>query len=485
MGTTEDPTKNGIVVPKISPLPAPALASPSNKRDLDDPFSTSSDPPLFSSDDLPASSAENYVQHRNKRQHRRPWYEEEETVKRVGPHGGQRRPREKGPFHRNFDSGVWLGSDESVPSDGPESENALQTTPFLTQLPSIGQDGEEGEWQHSISGDSDQEQDEQRIALKKWALETMEDPGGYTGPVFPYWQPQPRDLLEFHTRQRLAANIIAGCADHGKEVVMLWSLGLGQIRTPTLRPLRYMTKHTDTFPQPSNPQFQAFIPAINLILSGNDLEEVPGEVYHLKNLHFLNLTLNNITELLPSIANLTNLRELNLGSNQLRYLPYEILTVLENSARQCEPSACIVPNPMMRPVPAAWLWEHRQKQPGKKYVASTRTAFLDVLGHSMKNFPPAPSSVNEHWLDPIEAGQDGLYPPTEDQHRIPSLLETVLRACYTAPDLSQAPFFLPPDALPHLSKLLQRAFKLKEAGGQCCTICRKLYIVPRTEWVEW
>ncbi|KAL9125434.1 MAG: hypothetical protein Q9217_005369, partial [Psora testacea] len=468
MKATQDLSQDDPALPKsLSFHPPSAARNASNKRGLDDLFNSSSDPPLFSSDDLPASSAENYLQQRSKRQHRRAWYEEEEGAKRVCLRGGGRRPRERGPFHRNFDSGVWLGSDESLPSNEPEPDESAQGTTPVTEMSSFELDEADEEQAISLSGQSELE-DVQPNLLKDKALQTIEDPGDYTGVVFPYWQPQPTDLNRFHSLQKHAAGLVALCVDQGREEVDLSDIGLQQIRTPTLRPLRYITKHTSTSTQPPDDQFQALIPNIGLYLSNNNLTDIPSEVYHLNNLHVLSLRSNNITEVLPAICNLTNLRELNLSCNQLRYLPYEILDFKDNLVGNNDrvPKFNVLPNPLMRPVPSVWPREYNEWRMLNKYVTSTRIAFFDVFGHSLRNCSPAPSSVTEHWLEPNIDAQDELYPPAEEQHIFPSLLETVLRACYNAPDLSQAPFFLPPDASPHLSKLLQRTFRLKEAGGQ-------------------
>ena len=89
----------------------------SKKRDLDDFLATSSDPPLFSSDDVP-SAAENYTQPRSKRQRKGPWWsgsQENQPSHR----------RKRGGYTRNIDSAVWMGSDateESVDSQGTPTE---------------------------------------------------------------------------------------------------------------------------------------------------------------------------------------------------------------------------------------------------------------------------------------------------------------------------------------------------------------------------
>ena len=212
---------NDPVLPTTLPFrPSPETRTASNKRDLDDLFAMSSDPPLFSSDDLPAASAENYLQPRDKSQHRRAWYEEEESAKRVCLRGSRRTPREKGPFQRNFDSGVWLGSDDSLPSEGPESESVPQCSATARPSSSLSYDDDDNEPVLQLSNDSDSGQDKM-MALRDKALQTIEDPGNYIGPVFPYWQPQPANLKRYHFLQEHAATLIATCVDQGKEEVDL------------------------------------------------------------------------------------------------------------------------------------------------------------------------------------------------------------------------------------------------------------------------
>ena len=90
----------------------------SKKRDLDDFLATSSDPPLFSSDDVP-SAAENYTQPRSKRQRKGPWWSGPQAIQ-------SSRRRKRGGFTRNIDSAVWMGSDAteegSIDSEGTPTE---------------------------------------------------------------------------------------------------------------------------------------------------------------------------------------------------------------------------------------------------------------------------------------------------------------------------------------------------------------------------
>ena len=253
-----------------------------------------------------------------------------------------------------------------------------------------------------------------------------------------------------------------------------------QIRALILRPLRYHTKIIQGLETAGF--YRSLTPALRLYLSNNLLEEMPNEVFHLENLSVLSLRSNNLTEIPPSIGQLNNLIELNLGSNNLTWLPWELLGLLHAKLQKC----MIYPNPYIRPVPSTWnLAPARKAKPRDPCpVASTRIAFLDITGTSIRQWPPAPSSLPEHWPEP-QADNEFLGPVPEERTKSPSLLEFALRACKRSPQLSQLPFLVPDDCPQHLTQLLQRTWKIREAGGQSCSVCGKEYVVPRTEWIEW
>jgi len=81
----------------------------SRKRTREDDYSTSSDPPIFSSDDLPPG-LENYSAHRIKRLHQGPWWTTP-SDRGLRPSNGRVRPKRE--FKRNIDSGVWMNSDDT------------------------------------------------------------------------------------------------------------------------------------------------------------------------------------------------------------------------------------------------------------------------------------------------------------------------------------------------------------------------------------
>ena len=256
---------------------------------------------------------------------------------------------------------------------------------------------------------------------------------------------------------------------------------LQQIRTPTLQPLRYYTKIVPKQGSETR-HYQSLTPALRLYLSNNLLEEVPGEIFHLNNLEVLSLRSNNITEILPSIGELSNLKELNLGSNQLNWLPWELLGLLHANLRKC----MLYPNPLIRPLPSVWNEASRRTSDFHEpcQVASTRIAFLDITGLSIRHWPPAPSSLPKNWPEP-KAEDEFLGPPPEERTKTPSLLEIALRACKKSAQLSQFPFLIPDDCPERLKQLIQQTWKLKEAGGKTCSVCGNEYIIPRTEWIEW
>ena len=254
------------------------------------------------------------------------------------------------------------------------------------------------------------------------------------------------------------------------------------IRTPTLRPLRHLTKHLRE--EDELQHYERLIPSLHLYLSNNRLDHVHGEVFQLENLTVLSLRSNNLKEISASIGKLGSLQELNLGSNQLNWLPWELLQLIQGLLTRWT----FFPNPFIRPVPSTWEHNKDRTIPDHKdayQIASTQVAFLDITGTAKRQWRPAPSTLTEYWPEP--AHNDEFFgPPENERTKGPSLLELALRECYKAPQLSQLPFMLPDDVdLTHLIHLLKQTFYLKEAGGRNCSICGKEYIVPRTEWVEW
>ena len=204
------------------------------KRNHEEYLASSSDAPLFSSDDLPASSLENYNEPRIKRQHKRPWYEMEEGWRAEGSRGvsvlsAMNNLRRKKPFPRTYDSGVWLGSDESTENEDTDRQDAvrkalrvMETGGSIDGVDKLWHEDEEGlDLGDSIDEDGRTLEEKLQQALADRALRLTEDPGGFEGPVFPYWQKQPDKLQGFHFVQKQAQQKVALCVEEGAEVVDL------------------------------------------------------------------------------------------------------------------------------------------------------------------------------------------------------------------------------------------------------------------------
>lgn len=211
-------------------LPSFTASTVNKKRDRNEYLASSSDAPLFSSDDLPASSAENYYGPRVKRQHRRPWYETDESWNTVTLPSSTKKPRMRGPFRRTHDSGVWLGSDASTENEDNDRQDAVRRV--LRVMESGGSiDGDEELWHEDereldlgdkVHGPCTQTLEEKlQQALVNRALQITEDPGGFEGPVFPYWQKQPGHLMGFHLVQQQAQKKVTLCVEQGGEAIDL------------------------------------------------------------------------------------------------------------------------------------------------------------------------------------------------------------------------------------------------------------------------
>ena len=499
--------------PSLPLLPRHTMARSNHLHpmSLDEAFATSSDPPLFSSDDLPASSAENYAQPHQKAQHKRTWYDGDLD------HGAKRlclrkmhdegRSRSKGPLERSFDSGVFMNSDEAEEEGDFDASASLTKSPTLMNKWSTFREYRE---KHGSSSDPSADLERETYTwsqLGELASKYVEDPGNFEGPVWPFWQPQPENLGRYHALQRQATAKVGAAFDKNDNSVDLSDGGYEDIRAPTLRLLRYMTN-----PTVLKDGFGNLEPNLSLFLSNNALTEVPSEIYNLPGTRVLSLRCNKIQEILPGVGNLKKLEELNLGSNQLEWLPWEILSMLPTTDHKFS----FFPNPFLKAMPQYNLGILGQKasqsgpsparrrsnnplrripsipiedpsEPCKpRYMASTRPAFLDICGRPVVGHTPSPTSQSSFWISSdISEPSSSSRPPPEQQKRTPSLLELSLRACSHSSNLSQAPFLLPRDASPHLIDLVKRTFKLRESGGQKCTVCSKPFIVPRTEWVEW
>ncbi|KAL8853072.1 MAG: hypothetical protein Q9221_002102 [Calogaya cf. arnoldii] len=413
------------------------LRADTRKRSLEDEsIGNSSDTPLFSSDDHPAS-AENYLEPHSKRQRRGPWWgSRSETQELI------LRNKSKREFRRNFDSGVWMESDADLEDDigGLAVNDHSRTKP----LPAI-------------------------------VGNTLEDPENCDGPVFPDWHVQPVDIKAFWRTQRAAIKEISRCVDHNIEIVDLSHMGLFKLQESTLEPLKFLVAERSTSqPDAESQTFETLIPNLQLYLANNLLFQMPGQLFNLLNLTVLSLRQNNLIEIPSAIGDLVNLRELNVSNNRLRWLPHEVLQLLSKNLKVYR----FHPNPFIKPLLGHSLSTRCSTKP------STKPAFFRIDGILERDSSPSPTTAHAYF--PKRNGPSPISQGYFDQsHNIPSLFETSLRACSKSPELGQLPYLIPPDGPDALGSCLKRAWKLKQEGGQQCSVCKSVYIVPRTEWIEW
>src|SRR5205809_3158139 len=112
MPTDEECYESTSSEPTLPPLRRSVMsfAPRSRKRHLEIDPADSSDPPMFSSDDILCSSTEDYQNGRRKRQYKGTWWGEEAR----GSADEDLVARPKREFKRDLDSGVWMGSDGSI-----------------------------------------------------------------------------------------------------------------------------------------------------------------------------------------------------------------------------------------------------------------------------------------------------------------------------------------------------------------------------------
>lgn len=290
---------------------------------------------------------------------------------------------------------------------------------------------------------------------------------------------------------------------------------LGSVSSTSLRPLRYLTKiggHLNQFGKesrldvPEEPidnrltPYVSLVPRISLFLEKNRLQFLPGALYSIRNLSVLSVRDNQLVSLLPSISHLEYLVELNLSNNCLLWLPYELkkLAITPNQLKTAGNPLVLanIDHPGCQPLDyeikveniranfqdGMWLRRITAVTPLDKFgSARGATGRTSMFHASIRSNPPM---VDHEWLKAYVPCEEPL-PVLEHRTKVPSLMETVLRAASKQPSLYTLVADLPEDLPPTLGMLLRHTLRVKEAEGQKCSVCAKMYFVPRTEWIEW
>lgn len=406
-------------------------------------FNNSSDPAIFSSDDDPA--LDNYVEGRRKKRYVGSWFQQHPTSS-DSTFSEIHVPKQRRPWTRQADSGVFLGS------DGNESDDMLE--PVL-------------------------EEPKPRLPQLDLAVRRVS------------------------RAEQVARDKVRACLEAGEETIDFWSMGLEDVSNDTISPLSQfacipiVTKDV---------AFEQKDPELKIYMAQNRLARVPGAIFDLTYLTILSLRHNKLTELPPAIAKLRHLKELNVSQNRLKHLPVELLDLFASDSKL--DTLVVHPNPFWQPdqnleqtedQPDNMLFSYTESEPlsaphlVSRALGRTPLQLSDTTGRIFSSFK-FPTDHRKLIL-PVDDGEPEFSPSssvssmTESQRlegasHVPSLLETALRACYSSTQLSEMPYYIP-EGLNHLRKLLERAQRQKEAGGLTCSKCRKLMVIPTAEWVEW
>ncbi|RDW77484.1 hypothetical protein BP6252_05537 [Coleophoma cylindrospora] len=447
----------------------------------------SSDPPLFSSDDDP--SADNYTNKRQKRKYRGPWFHQQPASDSPSDSSEQNQQvKSKRTLARQFDSGVWLGS------DGTEEDFA------------------EGLEHHGVP--------------------SFINPRAPIALSYDHVRKLPTSQESSTAAEDRARQQIGECLDEGTEDIILSSLNLSSISNSTISPLASFTCQPKLS---AGVTFESLIPNLKIFLQSNRLTSLPASLFSLERLTFLTLRDNQLDELPPSIGNLPNIKELNVSQNKLRYLPFEILQLVSSMGKlknaQLHPNPFLEPKdlhgqieqdipsdlePVLSPVfgssqrrqvtrPSTPI-HNKEKEHGWSpywhvaYKRRTQVRFRDITGALMKGpiFPSDSAQDKARLASPSNQDLGGNLVPLADENdcaeppaprgnqisRAPSLMEVALSACSKTPQLPYLAEYLDNDSPEHLHALLEQTCAKKDSGGSKCTICKRDFIIARTEWIE-
>ena len=179
--------------PPANSCQLPPLSAVCRKRTRDQLYADSSDPPAFSSDDLPESS-ENYFTRRTKRHYHGTWWGDK--IEDFTQHGKNEltRPRKR-EFQRKMDSACWMASDDLASDEDGEVD-------------------EEASFRSDVNAAEKNEDVERNdVSPSLFGCRSTEE--------YPYGQQQPADLARSHAAQMHAAEVVRQCVEECQETVDL------------------------------------------------------------------------------------------------------------------------------------------------------------------------------------------------------------------------------------------------------------------------
>lgn len=238
--------------------------------------------------------------------------------------------------------------------------------------------------------------------------------------------------------------------------------------------------------------YSSLQPFLRVYLTGNSLIALHNELFDLKDLKVLSVRNNNLRELPPTVSKLKALEVLNISVNQLTFLPWELLSLLENGELK---HFTAYPNPFLPIEEASIATWHRQPNQEDKQASNDPLKFDEYDAHPPDDAWSAIHVATGHTTRLDTEGKvvseiTGVHQVAVESESTPvssapSLREIALRSICKLPGIDQATddelLEFPTLVVP----LLRKARDVRAAGGQRCSVCQREYVVPRTVWHEW
>ncbi|OOQ83077.1 Leucine Rich Repeat domain protein [Penicillium brasilianum] len=435
----------------------------------------SSDPALFSSDDIPASGLENYhapvAGAGRKRRYRGTWWGEQVA--------DPKRKRADFKEKRNVDSGVWMGSDESIAESSLPSEDASNWGEDLLKT----------------------------VLDPRAPSKVSNAPSLFKASDTVSTTVQPRPVISLgpveSEEHKYAKAVINDCLEKGDDSVDLGGINLRHIPPGLLRPLQHLTKLPSLHEAPvSENAYFSLQPFLRIYLSNNSLISLyTSEIFDLKDLKVLSLRNNKLTRIPEAIRKLTALQVLNVSMNRLDELPWDLLWLLQQGELKHFTAR---PNPFPsidESGPVEWHCEFDKSDDENEAEDEDE---LDV-----PQTTPIPKFRDYEGVPPDEAwtpihvatgpvtrldmegrvleDNASFHAPSTSlpASRAPSLREVALRAISKLPGIDQLTdselLEFPALVIP----LISLARQTRQEGAQRCSICQREFIVSRAMWTEW
>ncbi|RMD42755.1 hypothetical protein DV735_g2349, partial [Chaetothyriales sp. CBS 134920] len=279
---------------------------------------TSSDPALFSGDEQDSVGAEDYAGKRKKKMYAGSWWSHQIKA------GKEDRKKE---FKRNFDSGIFMGSDSEPPSSDSFTsldDELVRDQARADPIPARGQSLtrvaaflEAPDYATPLARRTGQEAeaDLDTTPRKRVIIRRNED-------HIDQADISPNQSTQLHE----ALRIIHQCLEDGQENVDLSGCALSELPSQ-IGELAHLTKQTNLVMGmlESGASLETHL---RLFLGNNFLRQLPLSLLSLTNLRELSLRRNKLTSLPAGIRDLVNLEKLNVSGNKLSHLPFEVINLV-------------------------------------------------------------------------------------------------------------------------------------------------------------